>query len=136
MDQRPASYWEGVKGELDGAPSQQEYNFLLEFENRDLLIRERKHECFRLFNQVLAKNPALADQAPYNPQEVFEDFLDERRKELDRQAEEPVGEKAHGQGVPLEKRDGEEIAFLEGLLIDLQRSGPDAVKTLFQSPSP
>lgn len=136
LDKAKGQYWAHIKQELDHASSQREYSQLLEFENRDLQIRERKHECFCLFNHVLAQNPALADQAPYNPQEVFDDFLDERREALDRQAEEPVGEKAHGQGVPLEKRDREEIAFLEGLLIDLQRSGPDAVKTIFQSPSP
>lgn len=136
LDKAKGDSWAHIKQELDHASSQREYSQLLEFENRDLQIRERKHECFRLFNHVLAQNPALADQAPYNPQEVFDDFLDERREELDKLAEEPVGERAHGQGVPLEERDQEEIAFLEGLLIDLQRSGPDAVKTILQSPSP
>lgn len=103
---------------------------MLEFENRDLRIRELKHECFRLFNLVLAQNPGLADEAPYNPHEVLDDFMDE---EFDKQAEEPVGGRAHGQGVPVAKRDLEEIAFLEKLLMDLQRSGPNKVRQIFQS---
>ena len=136
LDKAKGEYWAHIKQELDHASSQREYSQLLECENRDLLIRERKHESFRLFNRVLAQTPALADQAPYNPQEVFDDFLDERREALDRQAKKPVGEKAHGQGVPLENRDREEIAFLEGLFLDLQRRGPAAVITIFQSAAP
>ncbi|XP_028802019.1 uncharacterized protein LOC114757182 [Neltuma alba] len=131
LEKEKGEYWAEIKQKLDHAPSQREYSRLLEFENRDLLIRERKHECFRLFNHVLAKNPALLNQAPYHPQEVFDDYLDEQREALDKLTEEPVGQRPTRQGVTVEERDRQEIAFLEGLSIDLQRSGPDAIKPIF-----
>ena len=102
-----------------------EYNIMADFENRDLRIRERKHECFRLFNHVLSEHPDLADQAPYNPKEAFDDFLDERRGELDKLAEEPVVE-----------RDEKEIAFLEKLWIELHNNGPKTIQTIFHPTSP
>ncbi|CAA0834232.1 Cytochrome C oxidase subunit II-like-transmembrane domain [Striga hermonthica] len=68
-----------------------EYTRLLEFENRDLQIRELKQDCLSCFQQVLLRHPALADQAPYHPQEAFDDFLDQRREELDKkEAEIPL----------------------------------------------
>ncbi|KAD4982044.1 hypothetical protein E3N88_18715 [Mikania micrantha] len=73
-----------IKRALDHAPSQGEYNRLVSFENRDLQLRELKHEALRLFQEVLAQNPPLADQAPYNPQEAFQDFLSEHGDQLDR----------------------------------------------------
>ena len=94
LDKAKGGYWSLIKHELHNASSQREYNIIIEFENRDLLIRERKHECLRLFNQVLAQHPTLTDLAPYNPQEVFDDFLGDWRGELDKLAEKPVGQRA------------------------------------------
>jgi hypothetical protein len=71
LDKAKGEYWALVKQELDHASSQREYNLLLEFESRDLQIRERKLECLNLFNLVLSQNPPLADQAPYNPKEAL-----------------------------------------------------------------
>ncbi|CAA0811419.1 Cytochrome C oxidase subunit II-like-transmembrane domain [Striga hermonthica] len=107
-------YWAHIKQELDHASSQREYSQLLECENRDLLIRERKHESFHLFNRVLAQTPALADQAPYNPLECFRDFLNEMREELDEE------------GGDVLVRDQKEMAFLHGLAQDLRRAGSNS----------
>jgi len=49
LDKERGVYWSEIKGALDQAPSQREYNQLLDFENRDLRIRELKHECYSLF---------------------------------------------------------------------------------------
>jgi len=75
-------YWTEKNKELDQTSSQQEYNQLLEFENRDLQIRERKHECFSLFKKNLSQHPALAEKLYYKPQEAFTDFFDEKQNEL------------------------------------------------------
>lgn len=58
---------------LDQASSQSEYNRLLEFEKRDLRIRELKQECFSLFQHLLSEHLGLAQNAAYTytPQEVF-----------------------------------------------------------------
>ncbi|XP_054789301.1 uncharacterized mitochondrial protein AtMg01280-like [Prosopis cineraria] len=127
LDKAKGEYWAEIKDELNHTSSQREYNILLEFENRDLRIRELKHSCSSCFQQVLLRHPTLADQAPYHPQEVFDDYLDERREALDRLAEEPVGPRPRGQGVPVEERDRREIAFLEDLLSDLQEKEIAAV---------
>lgn len=85
----------------------------------------------------MEENPTLADQAPYEPEEVFDDFLTERRAELDKQlAEEPVGERAPGQGLPLAERDRREILFLDQLRHELQNNGPAAIKPIFHIPNP
>ena len=137
LDKAKGEYWAHIKDELDHTSSQGEYNIILELENRDLRIRELKHSCSSCFQQVLLRHPTLADQAPYHPpQEVLDDYLDERREALDRLAAEPVGQRPSGQGVPVEERDKREIAFLENLLSDLQKRGPAAIQPIFdQSPT-
>lgn len=125
LDKAKGEYWTQIKQQLDHIHSQDEYNRFIEFENRDLQIRERKQECLRLFNHVLAKHPPLEGLAPYNPQEALNDFLDEHRQEVDKRVH-----------LEVEKGDREHIAFLEKLLSDLKNSGPDAVKRIFYPPSP
>ena len=85
LDKPRGKYFNDLKTELGKATSQSEYSRLLDFENRDLLIRERKHDCLSLFQQVLSQHPDVAEQAPYDPQEALEDFLTEGRDQLDQQ---------------------------------------------------
>lgn len=73
------AYWKEVKLGLDQAPSQEEYARLITFENRDLLIRESKHECYKRFEEVLSQHPELAENAAYSPTESFGDFFNEAR---------------------------------------------------------
>ena len=109
-------YWAEIKEALDNSSSQREYSRLIEFENRDLLIRELKHSCYFLFQQVLSQHPGLAENAAYTPKEAFKDFFDEKRDELD----------THPEWSPAEK-DGREIVFLNQVKEDLLRRGPDSV---------
>jgi len=116
LDKAKGAYWSGIKKELDHAPSQGEYNRLVGFENRDLLLRELKHEDLRLFQRVLEQNPPLADQAPYNPQEVFQDFLDEHGDQLDRLQ------------LDVYQRDQLELEFLALVRQGLKRDGPAYIR--------
>ena len=116
-------YWNFVRETLNQAPTQHEYNILLECENLDLQIRERKHLCFSLFKQILLEHPALAENAAYNPQEAFVDFFDERRNELN----------THGDLSPKQK-DLTELKFLDQVAHDLRKCGPNSIyinKSLF-----
>ena len=121
LDKEKGGYWNDIKGALDQAPSQREYNRLLEFENRDLQIRERKHSCYSLFQQVLSENPLLEENAPYDPREALVDFFDEKRGGLDTNPEWDGREK-----------DRREIQFLTQLQKDLERHGPNSayIKTI------
>ncbi|KAL8255088.1 hypothetical protein R6Q59_033309 [Mikania micrantha] len=110
------AYWSEIKRALDHAPSQGEYNRLVSFENRDLQLRELKHEALRLFQEVLAQNPPLADQAPYNPQEAFQDFLSEHGDQLDR---------LHWD---VSERDKLELQFLALVKQGLKRDGPSFIR--------
>jgi hypothetical protein len=83
LDKDRGVYWAEIKESLDNCSSQKEYNRLLEFENRDLQIRERKHECYSIFQEVLAQHPALAENAAYNPEESCKDFFDENRDDIE-----------------------------------------------------
>ena len=116
LDKEKREYWNDIKTALDQAPSQREYNQLLEFENRDLQIRERKHSCYSLFQLVLSENPVLGENAPYNPREAFLDFFDEKRDELD----------AHPEWSTKE-RDTREIKFLTQVEQDLKKRGADSI---------
>lgn len=116
IDKERGQYWAEVKQTLDQAPSQQEYNRLLEFENRDLKIRERKHECYSLFQRVLSQNPALAENAAYNPSESCVDFFSSNREELDNTQK----------GLTPEQRDRLEVKFLDAVAKDIRKHGPDS----------
>jgi hypothetical protein len=103
-------YWSDIKLELDEAPSQREYNRLIDFENRDLLIRELKHESFFLFNKVLTEYPTLREKAPYNPEECLIDFLNEKEELIPER--DPV------------KRDEQTISLLRDIIKDSRIHGP------------
>ncbi|KAF5180345.1 Cytochrome c oxidase subunit [Thalictrum thalictroides] len=65
LDKERGVYWAEVKNGLDNCSSQREYTRLLEFENRDLKIRELKHESYSLFKKLSTDNPALFEDSPY-----------------------------------------------------------------------
>lgn len=115
LDMERGGYWNYVTETLNQAPTQLEYNSLLECENRDLQIREMKHYCFSLFKQILLEHPALAENAAYNPQEAFIDFFDERRDELN----------THGDWSP-KQTDLQELKFLDLVAHDLRELGPNS----------
>ena len=76
-------YWADIKTSLDQAPSQSEYNRILDFESRDLQIREKKHSVFALYQHMRMEHPDLAARAAYNYKEALMDFFEEKRNELD-----------------------------------------------------
>lgn len=110
LDKERGAYWAEVKKELDNCTSQKEYSRLLDFENRDLQIREMKHSSYSEFQQIISDHPALAENAAYNPQEAFQDFLVEKRHELDREGGAPF----------LKEKDQRELSFLNLLCRDLR----------------
>jgi len=118
LDKAKGDYWQNVKLGLEQAASQSEYNCLLDFESRDLQIRERRHNCLSIFQEVLSRHPSLAEEAPYNPKEAFMDFLDQRRDLLDQQQH----------GLPVWKRDALELNLLDKVRQGLQDGGPAYVK--------
>ncbi|KAM7460157.1 hypothetical protein LguiA_035893 [Lonicera macranthoides] len=108
--------WHKIKTDLEGASDQGEYNRLLQFENRDLQIREQKHACYSLFHQILSENPTLAEKAGYRykPDDVFLDFFDENRAGLDKDSG----------WWNVAKRDADELQFLCKVRRDLRERGP------------
>jgi hypothetical protein len=124
LDKEKGEYWLEVKKELDACPSQKDYNRVIDFENRDLQIREQRHHCFSIFQQILRENPTLADKAIYNPQSAFVDFLEAKRTEIDEQG-----------GILLVlERDRRELTFLTELSHDLSlnRQNSIYIKPLFE----
>nr|AMR36233.1 hypothetical protein [Nicotiana undulata]AMR36235.1 hypothetical protein [Nicotiana tabacum]AMR36237.1 hypothetical protein [Nicotiana tabacum] len=115
LSEERGSNWAEVKTQLDNCPSQREYNRLLEFENRDLQIREKRHSCYSIYQEILTAHPAVAENADSNPQEAFCDFLNEKRSELDLQ------------GGAVFVRDQRELRFLGLLSHDLTRDGPNSL---------
>nr|CBJ20728.1 hypothetical protein [Beta vulgaris subsp. maritima] len=99
-------YWKSLKKDLYEAPDQSEYNRKLEFENRDLLIREHKNNCFRVFQEILNEHPHLEQDSGLNPQEAFKDFVTDFQDEL----------RAANSGYPQNERD--ELEFV----LEIQKS--------------
>ncbi|XP_059288867.1 uncharacterized mitochondrial protein AtMg01280-like [Lycium ferocissimum] len=115
LDKAKGEYWSEVKTGLSNSGSQREYYRLLDFENRDLQIRERNHSCFFLFQEILSRNRALRGDAA-NPTEDFMDFFSEKRDELDKNPE----------WGPAEK-DIKEIEFVEQVKLDLAARGHESL---------
>ncbi|KAJ4942629.1 hypothetical protein NE237_014206 [Protea cynaroides] len=126
MDKAKGEYWTEIKNALDQAPSQKEYIRLIEFENRDLQIRERKHSCFSLFQQVLSQEPDLAENAPYNPTEAFIDFFSEKRDELDN-GDKKKDELGRQKEFDSAGRDRKEIEFLGRVEQDIRKYRSDSI---------
>jgi len=111
LDKEKGEYWREVNSELTNSSSQMEYNRLLDFENRDLEIRERKQCCYRNLNLILGQEPSLSENSGYNPKEMLIDFLEDKRTKLDEM------------GGDVVVRDRREITFFTQLADDLQRHG-------------
>lgn len=101
---------------LDQAHSQSEYNRLLDFENRDLQIREKKHTCFSLFKQVLSQQPSWGES------EAFRDFQDYLTKKL----EEEFARNADPD-LSISQKDRIELDLIQKVLQDLKAHGPDSI---------
>lgn len=115
-DKERGVYWSEIKTALDQATSQDEYNRLLDFENRDLQIRENKNECNSLFKQVLSEHPDLLDNDPYiNPTEAILSYFDNTREELETE-----------EVLSVADTDKEEIQIYEEMANDLRKNGPQS----------
>lgn len=89
MGQNQEEYLKDFLKSLAEASNQSHYNGLLDWENLDLQIREKKRECYFLFRQVLEHNPD-----PRCPEGTTESailsFLDSSREELQEELKCPV----------------------------------------------
>lgn len=115
LDKEKGEYWNEIRGALEQAPSREEYTRLLEFENRDLRIRELKHSCFSQFRQVLSEQPALKENTDYEPEEALIDFFNKKRNELDAHREWNIADK-----------DEKEIELIARVAQDIRERGPDS----------
>ncbi|CAF2270483.1 unnamed protein product [Brassica oleracea var. botrytis] len=117
LGKEKGEYWAEIKESLRNSSYQREYYRGLDFENRDLLIRERKHSCYEVFREILLRNPSLEEAAAYPPQENFISFLNEKRDALD------VSHPGHS---PAEV-DRLEILFLKEVEKDLVKNGSGSI---------
>nr|YP_010127576.1 hypothetical protein KQ602_mgp24 [Bougainvillea spectabilis]QPP04900.1 hypothetical protein [Bougainvillea spectabilis] len=117
LGKEKGQYWTQVKADLDQAPNQREYNRLLDFENRDLTIREQKHECLLHFRKVVYENPHLLEEAPRpnpDPDSVILSFFDEIQEELERELGSILAAEPH------------EMKMVEAVTTDFKERGPDS----------
>lgn len=116
LDKRNGEYWNEIRMALRNCSSQKEYTRLLDFEHRDLRIRETQFECFTLFQGVLSQHPALRKDAAYDPTESFMDFFSEKRDTMNQE---------YPELNPAEK-DWNEIFFIEQVKNDLRTRGHES----------
>ncbi|PKH70597.1 uncharacterized protein LOC116190064 [Punica granatum] len=116
FEEQRGKYWNLFVSNTGEASSQEEYNVILATENTYLEICERRHECYTIFEELLAAHPSLAEKACYSPQETFIDFFTEKRDELEGVV-----------GLSLNQRDRLEFAFLGHVKEDLQERGANSI---------
>lgn len=108
-------YWAEIKNALDQAYDQREYKRLLEFENRDLQIRELKHSCYALFRQTLSEHPYLLENSPQpNPNHAIFSFFDETLEDLDNELPRSS----------LADKDRAEVDIYRKVVHDIRKHGP------------
>jgi hypothetical protein len=116
LDKDNREFWKDIKTALDQASSQSDYNCLLDFENRDLQIRELKHSCYSLFQQVLTEHPALAENEKWkNPDEAILSFFDETREELEKEEQ-----------LNIADTDRAEVDIYKNIVKDIRKNGPQS----------
>ncbi|KAL7087192.1 hypothetical protein ACP275_13G053100 [Erythranthe tilingii] len=92
LDKERGQYWSEIKTELEKCSSQREYNELLQFENRDLEIRETKTKCYTLVREIVLKEPLLMENKKYEtPESAIELFCEETRTDLEKEDAERLG---------------------------------------------
>lgn len=116
LDKERGVYWSEIKTALDQAPSQEEYTRLLDFENRDLQIREKKHECYSLFIKVLSEHPNVLENALYtSPTEAILSYFQNTREELETE-----------EVLSLADTDKAEITIYAKIVKDIRQKGPQS----------
>lgn len=91
---------------MDQASIQPEYNCLLEAESRDIFIRELKHECARIMEYELSRNPHCIG---IRPTDAIQSFFEDKREELELELK----------GEAIRSIDMAEIETLQKILKDL-----------------
>lgn len=111
-------YWKEIKISLAQAVTQREYNGLLDFEGRDLHIRELRHRCSSLLINELSKHPGLLERCiDTNPDEAILSFFNEKREDLET-ALRPIDAR---------RLDEAEIESLRGMIRELERKKSHSV---------
>lgn len=89
MGKKANDFFLEIQQSLGSASTQQEYNRILDFENRDLLIREIKRECWFLFRETQERHPDLLPGSLENANEAVLSFLESQREELEAELTDP-----------------------------------------------
>lgn len=120
LDKEKGQYWSDIKAELTACYSQKEYNLRLEFENRDLQIREIQTECYSLLKKIIIINPDLMSNAQYEaPDIAIKEFCDETRADLE-------AEDQHRLGFHSGDTDRAELEIYRKVARDLDQNGPQS----------
>lgn len=120
LDKESGQYWSEIKAELTACSSQREYNQKLEFENRDLQIREMKTECYSLVREIVFNQPALMANSPYEtPETAIQQFCDDTRADLE-------AEDQHRLGFHSGDTDRAELQIYKKVARDICQNGPQS----------
>lgn len=121
LDKGRGEYWSEIKAELAACSSQEEYNENLEFESRDLQIREMKTECYSLVREIVFNQPALMADSWYStPETAVSQFFDDTRTDLE--AEKDPSKLGFHYG----ETDRAEIRIYKKVAKDLRQNGPES----------
>lgn len=117
-------HWLGVKNTLGSASTQREYYGLLDSENRDLLIREKREATRSLLKEQLARRPETVEKCiDYSPDAAIRSFFEEQRAKY--KSSNPFPDEGRIEEVALyeKKMDEYELGLLDQLTRDLKEKG-------------
>jgi hypothetical protein len=83
MGKTSFAFFQEVEENLQSASTQKEYNWILDFENRDLQIRERKRECYLLFDGLSQGELIPGSREHASARDYFMSFLDIKREQVE-----------------------------------------------------
>ena len=83
MGKTSFAFFQEVEENLKSAATQKEYNRILDLENRDLQIRERKRECFLIFDGLLHGELIPGSREHASARDNFLSFLDIKREQVE-----------------------------------------------------
>lgn len=129
LDKERGKFWAEIKAELTACSSQREYEEKLEFENRDLQIREIKTECYSLVRSIVFSQPALMENSPYEtPDTAIWQFFESTRTELEAEKD------PKKLGFFYGDVDRAEVQIYQKVAKDIRQNGPQSfyLKTILE----
>lgn len=119
-----SEYWTEVEATLKSAETQRDYARLLEFEEMDLQIREKRQRCYLLLKEGVEQNQTLLDLDIQNREERILAYLGKQREDIEGEC----GEREPANRISMNEREMDllELEVLSDMEKDILKKGENS----------